>query len=85
MKCGYMRHVEAYDRSRAASNDPVTVEGKVLYVGEKAVKLWTPIGDEWIPLSQILESDPEIDELEEGDEATLIIPRWLAREKGLGE
>jgi len=79
MKCGFMRQIEA----RANAREKVVVQGKILYVGAKAVKIWTPIGDEWIPLSQILKSDPEVDELEEGDEATFIIPAWLAREKGL--
>ena len=85
MKCGFMRQIEAIEEWKRSGRETVTVEGKILYVGAKAVKIWTPIGDEWIPFSQILESDPEIDEMEEGDEATLIIPAWLAREKGLGE
>lgn len=68
---------------RKRAEETVVAEGKILYVGEKSVKIWTPGKDYWIPLSQILESDPEINEMEEGDEATLIIPAWLAREKGL--
>lgn len=81
MKCGFMRQIEA----RESAKEEVIFQGKVLYVGERAVKIWTPIENLWIPLSQILESDPEKDEMEEGDEVTMIIPAWLAREKGLIE
>ena len=65
--------------------DKITLQCRILYVSDKAVHIETPIGKEWIPLSQIIESDPEIADLEEGDDATLIIPLWLAREKGLVE
>lgn len=63
--------------------ETVVVHCRVLYNSGKAVHIETPLGKEWIPLSWIQESVPELDKLAEGDDATLIIPFWLAREKGL--
>jgi len=60
----------------------VAILGKFLTRRPKAIKLWTAFGDGWIPLSQISDSDEDLDELEEGDEVTVEIPKWLAREKG---
>lgn len=62
-------------------DEPIAVKGRILCVSMKAVKLWTPSGDIWIPLSQILNDGPFI----EGKEAIVEIPLWLARKKGLVE
>jgi hypothetical protein len=35
----------------------------------------------WIPFSEMMEDSDEV--RTEGDEGTIIIPRWLAEEKGL--
>ena len=66
-----------------ARSGRVLVSGRVLYLGDKAVKLWTLIGDVWIPYSQILAA--ELAKLKEDEAARLTIPLWLAREKGLVE
>jgi hypothetical protein len=72
MTCATQRKKEAH----------VSVDGKFLTRSPQAIKLRTVYGDEWIPLSLISESDAELDELEEGDEVMIEIPKWLAREKG---
>lgn len=78
--------------ARRREREPVTIEGKILYVSEKALKLWTPIKDEWIPLSWIFNPlnpstlEPlNLAQLREGDAVIFEIPAWLAREKGLVE
>lgn len=63
--------------------EKVSISGRVLYLGDKAVKFWTPIADVPIPYSQILAKEPA--GLKEGDEARLTMPLWLARKKGLVE
>lgn len=67
-----------------AHDERVTVQGKVLYVSKKAVKIWTPIRDEWFPFSEISPEDlARIGKAQEGETIKFQIPRWLAREKGL--
>lgn len=79
MRCAFLRKAEAGRRAQ----EPVTVTGRVLYLSKKAVKLWMPIGDIWIPFSEI--PADELAKLKVGEDAAITIPRWLAREKGLGE
>lgn len=71
-----------------AHDEPMTIEGYVIAKGPKAMMIGErPEGfGEWIPYSQILDSDfCDPDEADVGDFVTIEIPRWLAREKGLGK
>jgi len=79
----FLRKAEAGRRERA----PVTVEGMVMSVTEKAVLVGEKVEGfgEWYPFSQIIDRDFDPDEIERGDEICFEIPRWLAREKGLAE
>lgn len=47
---------------------------------DKALLVDTEMGEVWIPKSQLCEDS---DELTEGAPGTLMIPQWLADEKGL--
>ena len=67
-----------------------TVSDTVAAVGPKALLLksgarpsYSKHDQQWIPKSQIIECDCEIDDIEIGDEIEIEIPLWLAREKGL--
>lgn len=77
--------------SRAVGNrrQTVTIEAMVVATTDKAIKLYGPplglIEDPWIPRSQILDCDDDLDEAAEGDEITIEIPLWLARDKALVE
>lgn len=67
-----------------ATPDRITISTEILARTKKAVKIEELPGMSfWIPLSQILESDPEPDEIEVGDDATIVIPGWLAWKIGL--
>lgn len=63
-------------------DEPVEFED-VVVVGENRV-CWHMIFesdvDTWIPKSQLLEGS---DELEVGGSGTVIVPRWLAEDRGL--
>jgi hypothetical protein len=61
--------------------EPVEFEGCIV-TKETPLALRVLVGDEnvWIPKSQILEGS---ELAEDEDRGTLIIPRWLAEEKGL--
>lgn len=68
----------------------ITISAEVARVTDDAIALKPPIhrGNialDWIPKSVIKECDTEIDEIEEGEEITIEIPEWLARQKGLSE
>lgn len=69
----------------------VTVTDTVEAVTEKAILLrelvrpFNPNQSEWIAKSQIVECDQDVDEIKVGDEITVEIPAWLARQKGLTE
>ena len=68
----------------------VTLCAEVARVTRDAIALKPPIyrGNialDWIPKSVIKDSDTDIDEIEAGDEITIEIPEWLARQKGLAE
>ena len=39
----------------------------------------------WIPKSLIIESDTDLDDVREGDEIEIEIPRWLAEREGIEE
>lgn len=81
MKCGFLKQIEARQALNKLKRETVVFQGRVLYLSRKAVKLWTPIGDIWIPYSEI--PAEELATLKEGEQAQITIPRWLAREKGL--
>lgn len=61
----------------------VDVEGIFKAATDKAVLIECQGQDIWIPKSEIIDSDPEIDSLERGDKVTLTIPKWLAQVKEL--
>jgi len=68
----------------------ITICAQVARVTPEAIALKPPIyrGNialDWIPKSMIKDSDTEIDEIEAGEEITIDIPAWFAREKGLWE
>lgn len=72
--------------------ETVTIRDTVAAVTPKAILLrrcarpsYAKHTQEWIAISQIVESDAELDLIEVGDEITIEIPLWLAREKGLVE
>lgn len=72
------------------SQTRITICAEVARVTRDAIALKPPIyrGNialDWIPKSAIKESDTEIDEIEAGEEITIEIPAWLARQKGLAE
>lgn len=61
--------------------EPIEVEGVVCIRETDAALLCQVDGKEvWIPRSQVLD-DSEVNE--EGDEGVLVIPEWLALERGL--
>ena len=49
----------------------------------KAVKLDFGDTKAWIPRSQIIDSDPDVDTCDKGDSIEIELPEWLAQEKGL--
>lgn len=62
----------------------VRISGKVLMHSRNSIKLWTPVSDEWIPLSQLSAEDRERVRLAaSGDWVVLSIPAWLAKKRGL--
>ena len=76
----------------SAQTDTVTVTDLVAAVTSKSLLLkqcarpsWQRHEQEFIAKSLIVDSDTELDEIEVGDEITIEIPLWLAREKGLAE
>ena len=82
-KCSFLRRMEMRE---AVNNSPVAVEGYVVAKSPKAMMIGKkPEGfGEWIPYSQILDSDfGDPEEADVGDFVTLAIPLWLALEKGL--
>ena len=66
-----------------------TVTDTVTAVTDRAVllkQLSIPVGrgqQEWIAKRLIIECDTDLDDIEAGEEITIEIPQWLAREKGL--
>lgn len=70
--------------SKNDGNDPFEIEDcECIAESQKAIKVKSknlPGGEDWFPRSQIL-GESEVQE--EGDEGTLVIPRWLAREREL--
>jgi hypothetical protein len=63
-------------RNDAVHFDDVTVK----HATDKAILAVIDGKQEWIPKSQIA-ADSEVQD--DGDEGTLIIPEWLAKDKGL--
>jgi hypothetical protein len=62
--------------------ETVTIDGKFLTRSRSSIKIETVIGDAWIPKSQIFDSDEDLDDLYEGDDVTIEIPKWLAKKEG---
>ena len=48
---------------------------------EKAILMSDGDNEEWLPLSQI-SIEYDLDEIEEHDEVLVILPEWLANDKG---
>lgn len=63
------------------SNEYVEIACQVRHKTDRAVLIHDGAIDVWIPHSQI--EDPEPDEMEIGAHITIMIPEWLAMEKGL--
>lgn len=71
-----------------ASGDRYTLTGTVREVRSKSVALEPPAMTRnqalcWVPRSQILDADCDLDEVERGDELTVEVPLWFARKEGL--
>ena len=73
------------NRNRWLTEAPLTLAVTFVYKAERSIKIKDPVFDQWIPISQIIDSDPAVDEMEEGETVTIDIPLWLAVEKGLVE
>ena len=73
------------NRNQRLTEAPLTLTVTFLYRAERSIKIKDPVFDQWIPISQIIDSDPAVDEMEEGETVTIEIPFWLAVEKGLIE
>lgn len=50
-------------------------------LSDKAVLIHDGTREAWIPKSQI--EDPQPDELEIGEHVELLLPEWIAKDKGL--
>ena len=75
-----------------SNNQTVAITDIVAAVTRKAILLkscarpsYAEHNQEWIAKSQIVEADCEIDDIVIGEEITIEIPLWLAREKGMAE
>jgi hypothetical protein len=66
---------------RSERFEPVSIENaRAIKATSMAILVEVDDEEYWIPISQI-DDDSEV--YQKGDEGTLIIPRWLAEEKGL--
>jgi len=63
--------------------EEVEISCSFLRATARAVLIEDGNDEVWIPRSQIIDSDKDIDSLEREDEFTITIPQWLADEKGL--
>lgn len=61
----------------------VGLEGEVRAVTDKAILVEIDGDEEWIPKSQIIDCDEDVDGIIEGDFVKFSIPGWLAEAKGL--
>jgi len=62
-------------------DDGIEIDGTVLAVTDKAILLdISGHGQEWIPISQIMDGD---DSPAKGEEIELTITTWIAEQKGL--
>lgn len=80
-----MRRATDYEVRMSIRNEPVEIEGcKATRETDKALLVEVEeTGEEyWIPKSQI-QDDSEV--YEKGHEGKLVLPRWLAKEKGLAD
>lgn len=74
--------MESRDKMTAYEEDQERVELDCRIIAESDKAIFCDFGDkrEWIPLSQVSD-DSEI--WRAGDEGTLIVSRWIAKQKGL--
>ena len=84
--------VQSCRGGRRSPSETVTITDTVTAVTPKSILLkqcarpsWSKHEQEFIAKSLIVKCDIELDDIEAGDEITIEIPLWLAREKGLGE
>jgi hypothetical protein len=54
---------------------------EIRHLTDKAVLIHDGAREAWLPFSQI--EDPGTEELEKGAHVELLLPEWLAQEKGL--
>lgn len=62
------------------SNNPIEICGEIMHDTPLAILFHDGKAVEWIPKSQVSETDP--DPYEFGQIVTITIPEWLAFEKG---
>lgn len=62
------------------SDGYVYIDGEVRHITERAVLIHDGKREAWIPLSKIEDSD---DEIAVGKHLEILIPEWLAIDKGL--
>ncbi len=64
-------------------DEEVDLSGIVKATSKKAILIDFDDGEEWVPKSQILDCDKEVEGLERGDAVRVTIPGWLSDERGL--
>lgn len=73
------------------TRETATVEGRVSGITDKGFWIgygaprWSSDRDKFIPRSQIIDSDTDLDEIQIGEAASFEVPLWLARREGLAE
>ena len=68
----------------AKAEETVEIDADILRQTELAVHIYDGSEVVWLPKSQLVDPSPdEIGEYEDGDSLTIVIPEWLALEKGL--
>ena len=66
---------------RLESKEFIEIACEVRVKTDRAVLIHDGAREAWIPRSQI--EDPDSDDMEIGQHITLMIPEWLAKDKGL--
>lgn len=66
---------------RLESKEYVEIACQVRYKTDRAVLIHDGAREAWIPFSQIEDPDPA--DMEKESHITLLIPQWLAKDKGL--
>lgn len=74
------------------SGENIILEGTVVAISERAILLRIGVADrnvlheqpeEWLPKSQIEDSDMPVEQMEKDDKVRLEIPSWIGVERGL--